>query len=144
MNPDQMDNGTSRINTEEAAMIVGFIEHLVLNKTSPEKITVLTFYGGQKHEIIKRVRRNNNLKACELRITTVDSYQGEENDVIILSLVRSNPQGSVGFLNVCILTLFRGLYCTDRILTRPCRSKTVFVLLYLAQGLGYTSLGMHK
>ncbi|PWW74135.1 P-loop containing nucleoside triphosphate hydrolase protein [Tuber magnatum] len=100
LNPDQMDSGTSRINTEEAAMIVGFIEHLVLNKTMPEKITVLTFYGGQKHEITKRVRRNNNLNACELRIATVDSYQGEENDVIILSLVRSNSQGSVGFLNV--------------------------------------------
>ncbi|KAG0633910.1 P-loop containing nucleoside triphosphate hydrolase protein [Tuber brumale] len=100
MNPDQMDSGTSRINTEEAAMIVGFIQHLVLNKTRPEKITVLTFYGGQKHEITKRVRKNHNLKSCNLRITTVDSYQGEENDVIILSLVRSNPQGNVGFLNV--------------------------------------------
>ncbi|CUS08376.1 unnamed protein product [Tuber aestivum] len=99
-NPDQMDSGTSRINTEEAAMIVGFIEYLVLNKTPPQKITVLTFYGGQKHEITKRVRKNANLNACEPRVTTVDSYQGEENDVIILSLVRSNSQGSVGFLNV--------------------------------------------
>lgn len=39
-------------------------------------------------------------------MTTVDNYQGEENDVIILSLVRSNQEGSVGFLGtdnrVCV------------------------------------------
>ena len=83
-------------------MIVGFVEYLVLNKTPPEKITILTFYGGQKSEILKGVRRNNNLKQTNLKVTTVDSYQGEENDVIILSLVRSNETGSVGFLNVSI------------------------------------------
>ena len=39
-------------------------------------------------------------------MTAVDNYQGEENDVIILSLVRSNQEGSVGFLGtdnrVCV------------------------------------------
>lgn len=33
-----------------------------------------------------------------LRITVVDNYQGEENDIILLSLVRSNAKGNVGFL----------------------------------------------
>ena len=39
-------------------------------------------------------------------IKTVDSYQGEENDIVILSLVRSNHFEQIGFLKasnrVCV------------------------------------------
>ena len=35
-----------------------------------------------------------------MQVVTVDSYQGEENTVILLSLVRSNSQGTIGFLEV--------------------------------------------
>ena len=42
----------------------------------------------------------------QVRVTTVDNYQGEENDIIILSLVRSNHQNQIGFLKasnrVCV------------------------------------------
>ena len=34
-----------------------------------------------------------------VEVATVDSYQGRENDVIIISAVRSNANNSVGFLN---------------------------------------------
>ena len=41
-----------------------------------------------------------------VRVTTVDNYQGEENDIIILSLVRNNHQDQIGFLKasnrVCV------------------------------------------
>lgn len=33
-------------------------------------------------------------------VETVDNYQGKENDIIILSLVRSEPSDSIGFLGV--------------------------------------------
>ena len=33
-----------------------------------------------------------------MRISTVDNYQGEENDIILLSLVRSNNFDQIGFL----------------------------------------------
>jgi len=35
-----------------------------------------------------------------VRVVTIDDYQGEENDVVILSLVRSNPQGKLGFCSI--------------------------------------------
>ncbi|KAA0199814.1 hypothetical protein HAZT_HAZT003215 [Hyalella azteca] len=35
-----------------------------------------------------------------MRVTIVDNYQGEENDIILLSLVRSNDSGNVGFLKI--------------------------------------------
>ena len=41
-----------------------------------------------------------------MRISSVDNYKGEENDIILLSLVRSNKQYSIGFLKnfnrVCV------------------------------------------
>ena len=41
-----------------------------------------------------------------VRLTTVDNFQGEENDIILLSLVRSNKEGKIGFLKtenrVCV------------------------------------------
>lgn len=33
-----------------------------------------------------------------MKIQVVDNYQGEESDIILLSLVRSNERGEVGFL----------------------------------------------
>lgn len=36
----------------------------------------------------------------DVRLSSVDDYQGEENDIIILSLVRSNESGDIGFLKV--------------------------------------------
>lgn len=35
----------------------------------------------------------------DLEISTVDSFQGREKEIIIFSMVRSNPNGSIGFLN---------------------------------------------
>ncbi len=33
-----------------------------------------------------------------VRVTVVDNFQGEENDIILLSLVRSNDENKIGFL----------------------------------------------
>ena len=41
-----------------------------------------------------------NKELQSLRATTVDSFQGEENTIIILSLVRCNPSGKIGFLRM--------------------------------------------
>lgn len=50
-------------------------------------------------------RRTRELPS-NLRITTVDNYQGEENRIILLSLVRSNAEARIGFLKtenrVCV------------------------------------------
>ena len=51
-----------------------------------------------------------------LRITTIDNYQGEENDVVFFSPVKSNKEGKVGFLknqnriNVAISRARNGFY----------------------------------
>lgn len=41
-------------------------------------------------------KKYSNLNGMKIQV--VDNYQGEENDIILLSLVRSNEEGKVGFL----------------------------------------------
>ncbi|KAK4660084.1 hypothetical protein QC762_116040 [Podospora pseudocomata] len=80
--PEETSSDSSKFNREEARMITHFASYLVKNDTPPAKITILTFYNGQRTLL-------NKIKEYDYKISTVDSYQGEENDIVILSLVRS-------------------------------------------------------
>ncbi|RYP58386.1 hypothetical protein DL769_008978 [Monosporascus sp. CRB-8-3] len=86
---EAMDEDLSRYNTMEAEMIVGFVSYLLLNGVDVSQITVLTFYRGQRKKILAEARKLRSPHPFT-NVCTVDSYQGEENDIIILSLVRSN------------------------------------------------------
>ena len=40
----------------------------------------------------------NRLQLSELEVDTVDGFQGREKEVVLISLVRSNSNGEIGFL----------------------------------------------
>ncbi|ELI9247865.1 NERD domain-containing protein [Escherichia coli] len=66
----------------------------------PYPIGIITMYRQQKEEIdnaISRAEWAASLRGL-IKIDTVDSYQGQENKIIILSLVRDNPNKLQGFL----------------------------------------------
>jgi helicase required for RNAi-mediated heterochromatin assembly 1 len=117
--PEDTNSDFSKFNEQEADMITNFFAYLVSNGTRPEKITVLTFYKGQRKVLLTKLKRHPSLIQSTFNVCTVDSYQGEENDVVILSLVRS-PQVdrsyAVGFLEderravVAISRARRGFY----------------------------------
>ncbi|PVD21340.1 hypothetical protein C0Q70_19513 [Pomacea canaliculata] len=69
------------------------------------QITILTGYSGQVFALKSRMKKEAEFYKG-VRVTAVDNYQGEENNIIILSLVRSNEEGNVGFLGtdnrVCV------------------------------------------
>lgn len=91
----------SKFNIKEAEIIVRFAWYLIQQKYKPEKITILTLYIGQLLRM-KKLILDNPLYSKSLKyikVITVDSYQGEENDIILLSMVRSNLQNSIGFLD---------------------------------------------
>ncbi|KAJ5795127.1 hypothetical protein N7457_001726 [Penicillium paradoxum] len=92
------DSLASKVNDFEASMVVQFLAYLVLNGVPPERITILTFYNGQRKLILRKKTQNPVLATPYVKILTVDSYQGEENEIIILSLVRSNEHRGIGFL----------------------------------------------
>lgn len=94
------DDQMSAINNDEADMIVGFVEYLVYNGMDTDDITILTFYNGQRRRLLTSLRYSATLENRRFNVVTVDSYQGEENKVVILSLVRSNEKNQIGFLGV--------------------------------------------
>ncbi|KAI1005735.1 Helicase required for RNAi-mediated heterochromatin assembly 1 [Podosphaera aphanis] len=115
--PEARNPEGSCYNEDEAEMIVGFFHYLHLNGVEPSKITVLTFYNGQRKLLLRLLKCHIGLlNINHFNVQTVDSYQGEENDIILLSLVRSNKPRSVGFLDnknrfvVALSRARRGLY----------------------------------
>jgi len=52
------------------------------------------------------IKNEKDEPLSEVHVTVVDNFQGEENDIILLSLVRSNSEGRIGFLatenRVCV------------------------------------------
>ncbi|KAI1879798.1 hypothetical protein JX265_001419 [Neoarthrinium moseri] len=120
--PESMDTDLlSRFNAQEAEMVVRFAIYLMRNGTQAHQITILTFYRGQKKKIHKTIAKllRPLYAQAKIGVQTVDSYQGEENDIILLSLVRSNKPnmpGVAGFVEdmsrgvVSISRARRGLY----------------------------------
>ena len=63
-----------------------------------EKITVLTTYNGQKHllrDVIQQRCATNPFIGRPAKVTTVDKFQGQQNDYILLSLVRTKTVGHI-------------------------------------------------
>ncbi|XP_078352981.1 NFX1-type zinc finger-containing protein 1-like isoform X1 [Oculina patagonica] len=65
----------------------------------PKDITVLCSYRGQVQEIKKQFDASDVSALRDITITTIDSFQGQENDIILISLVRSNKEGKIGYLS---------------------------------------------
>ena len=90
--------GSSFGNQHQAEATAWLITRLLRpNDFKAEDIVVLTAYNGQRKildETFKRILRN-----CEIKIMTVDSAQGQQYPIVILNTVRSNQQGSIGFLD---------------------------------------------
>lgn len=123
--PEAKNPDFSVVNHDEAEMIAGLFHYLYLNGTPIEKITVLSFYAGQKKKILHELKHHPGFKnkSFFFNVHTVDSFQGEENDIILLSLVRSNLYLNVGFLEsqnrlvVALSRARRGLYLFGNMVT---------------------------
>ncbi|CRH01565.1 P-loop containing nucleoside triphosphate hydrolase, putative [Plasmodium relictum] len=85
-------------NLLEAEMAVAIFMYMRLIGYSNDVITILTTYNGQKElilDILKKKCLYNKLIGMPKKVTTVDKYQGKQNDYVIISLVRSK---SIGYL----------------------------------------------
>jgi ATP-dependent RNA/DNA helicase IGHMBP2 len=97
----------SRSNHEEAQLLIHQVEALVeeigTNAWLDERITmgIITPYRAQVDQLHKMAEASPILEPLSRLITinTVDAFQGQERDVIVISFVRSNEKGEVGFLS---------------------------------------------
>jgi len=88
----------SKENSFESDFIGALCAHLVKSGYDESQITVLSPYLGQVRILKQRFRKD--ISISNVAIQAVDNFQGEENDIIVVSLVRSNRTKSMGFLSV--------------------------------------------
>ncbi|AMQ18225.1 IGHMBP2 family helicase [Thermococcus peptonophilus] len=87
----QRRGSDSRENPLEAKLVAEAVERLLEMGVKPDWIGVITPYDDQRDMISSMVGE-------EVEVKTVDGYQGREKEVIVLSFVRSNRRGELGFL----------------------------------------------
>ncbi|KAG6919535.1 hypothetical protein DXG01_005125 [Tephrocybe rancida] len=122
---DRKDGGatSSKQNSFEVEMVLKIVKYLVQQGYKTEEMVVLTPYLGQLQVLKKAINKDqdaflNDLDAADLiaaggvtstgsgshpskqriHLATIDNYQGEESDIVIISLTRSNAQNDIGFM----------------------------------------------
>lgn len=97
---------TSYVNPEEADFLVKFLtEYLEKIKSRTEKLETLSVgvISPYKHqvELLKQrvTSQRNAIQGANVMVHTIDGFQGQERDIIVIGMVRSNVEGRTGFLN---------------------------------------------
>lgn len=95
-----------RVNKDEAEMTLDTLEkyftkigkHRILEESID--VGIISPYRAQVQYLRKLIRKREFFKPYRRLITvnTVDGFQGQERDVILISMVRSNDEGQIGFL----------------------------------------------
>lgn len=90
----------SYYNELEAKAVARQVANLLFGGIQPSRIGVITPYASQIGKIRGRLQDLTQLdeNVEEVKVATVDSFQGGEKDAIIVSFVRSNSEGFSGFL----------------------------------------------
>ncbi|CAK7563699.1 MAG: hypothetical protein SEPTF4163_001574 [Sporothrix epigloea] len=107
-------------NLGEAEYAVALFQYMRLLGYPASKITILATYAGQRaliHNVLQHRCRHSPVFGMPKTVTTVDKYQGEQNDYIILSLTRTLRVGYLRDIRRLTVALSRarlGLYVLGR------------------------------
>jgi len=89
------EGSDSKQNAGEASLVAAEVEALLARGVPADEVAVISPYDAQ-------VQRLRQLLAAHLdaglEVDTVDGFQGREKDAVVVSLVRANAAGEVGFL----------------------------------------------
>jgi len=86
--------GDSKLNEGEAGVVAAHLERLFAAGLKHEDAAVITPYNAQ----VDRLRARLEEAYPGLEIGSVDGFQGREKEAVVISFVRSNDRGEVGFL----------------------------------------------
>ncbi|KAG9229292.1 putative AAA family ATPase [Amylocarpus encephaloides] len=115
------ESKTSKSNSFEVDLVLKCLRYLGQQGYGTDKLVILTPYLGQlrllrDHLIVENDPVLNDLDSFDLvragllsevsaninkqpiKISTIDNYQGEESEIVIVSLTRSNEKGDIGFM----------------------------------------------
>ncbi|XP_033981405.1 RNA helicase aquarius isoform X1 [Trematomus bernacchii] len=108
-------------NLAEAEYSVALFMYMRLLGYPADRISILTTYNGQKHlirDVINQRCAGNPFFSQPNKVTTVDRFQGQQNDYIILSLVRTKAVGHLRDVRRLVVAMSRarlGLYIFARV-----------------------------
>jgi superfamily I DNA and/or RNA helicase len=85
-------DGESKLNPQEANLVIRLVRELLATGVAPAQIAVIAPYAAQ----VRLLRGRLDIR--DLEIDTVDGFQGREKEAVILTMVRSNDRGELGFL----------------------------------------------
>lgn len=108
-------------NLAEAEYVVHLYMYMRLLGYPSSKISLLTTYNGQKEllrDVVEQRCARNPLFGRPHKISTVDKYQGQQNDYILLSLVRTKAVGHLRDVRRLVVAMSRarlGLYIFARV-----------------------------
>jgi superfamily I DNA and/or RNA helicase len=86
-------DGASLLNPAEAELVGRKVQALLEANVAPSEIAVIVPYSAQARLL------RQQLAIPGLEVDTVDGFQGREKEAVIISLVRSNTRGEIGFLS---------------------------------------------
>ena len=96
-----------RINKAEAELVLSTLNNYI-NKIGKERflaerldVGIISPYKVQTQYLRQQIRKREEFRPFRqvISVNTVDGFQGQERDIIIISLVRSNDNGQIGFLS---------------------------------------------
>lgn len=104
---DEKTEGTSTSNPEEAVFVFKHLSQLVSRiSTLPQpmhfpSIAVISPYRQQIQLLKEQLQHNAQLKIYRdnISVNTIDSFQGQERDIVYISMTRSNSENRIGFLS---------------------------------------------
>ncbi|MFD1819329.1 DNA helicase, putative [Pseudarcicella hirudinis] len=100
-------NGTSTTNPEEAALLIRHLTQLAEQisleyaKENFPDIAIISPYKQQVNILNDLLAHTPELQpfASRISVNTIDSFQGQERDIVYISMARSNNDGEIGFLS---------------------------------------------
>jgi len=103
INPESL----SIANPEEAQLLIKHLKmvlaQIALSKDAGKRITIgiISPYKEQVQYLTNQINADEELEPykSKIAIKTVDGFQGQERDIIYISMVRSNDQREIGFLS---------------------------------------------
>ena len=105
---DEKIEGTSATNPEEAGLLLKHLSQFMAEWASKTKtpneipsVAIISPYKQQIQILNEQLTHIADLQSFlpSIAINTVDSFQGQERDIVYISMTRSNAEGVIGFLS---------------------------------------------
>jgi len=90
----------SKMNPDEYGILREHLYQLIQSFQGKEipSIAIISPYREQVNYILEAIRTDSKLNEMNIVVNSIDGFQGQEMDVVYISLVRSNSKNEIGFL----------------------------------------------